>query len=155
MASHKAHLGDPPEVEVSRRFFTVEQANRALVLVRRIVRDVLDDYQLVLELQEMLEDRQRNGADADVRDLQRQIIQRVERLQGFSDELVDIGAEVKDWTTGVVDFPTVAAGREVRLCWRYGEETVTHWHTDDEGCPGRRAIDSMPVESTEPLLLMN
>ena len=155
MASREAHLGDPPEVEVSRRFFTVEQANRALVLVRRIVRDVLNDYQLVLDLQEMLEDRQHNNADGDVRDLQRQIIERVERLQGFSDELIDIGAEVKDWTTGVVDFPAVAAGREVRLCWRYGEEAIAYWHTDDDGCAGRRGIDSLPTESAETLLLTN
>ena len=155
MGLHKAHLSEVPQVEVSRRYFTVEQANRALVLVRRIVRDVLEDYQLVLDLQEMLEDRQRHNADAEARQLQRRIIDRVERLQGFSDELIDIGAEVKDWTTGVVDFPAIANGQEVRLCWRYGEPSIAFWHTDDDGCAGRRDVASLPVESAQAFELAN
>ena len=66
----------------------------------------------------------------------------------------DIGGEVTDWTTGVVDFPAVsdaapggvAGGREIRLCWRYGEPAVTHWHTEDEGCARRREIATLAAE---------
>ena len=47
MDMFNAGTQDVPRVELGRRHFTVEQANRALVLVGRIIADVLDAYQRV------------------------------------------------------------------------------------------------------------
>jgi len=27
------------------------------------------------------------------------------------------------------------------LCWKMGEEKITHWHSTDEGYAGRKVID--------------
>ncbi len=51
------------------------------------------------------------------------------------------GIEVKDITTGLVDFPFIRDGRIVHLCWRMSEETITHWHETDAGIAGRRPIE--------------
>ena len=51
------------------------------------------------------------------------------------------GIEIKDIATGLVDFPSIRDGRVVFLCWRMGEETITHWHETDAGIAGRRLLE--------------
>ena len=146
MGMSEAKAQELPIVELDKRYFTVPEANRALVLVRRIVGDVLGDYQQVLDLQEVLEAHQEADRVENARQAQEDIIALVKRLQGCSDELIEIGAEMKDWSAGVVDFPTLAGGQEVQLCWRHGEETILFWHRSDDGCGCRQEIRTLPAE---------
>ena len=53
-----------------------------------------------------------------------------------------MGVQVKDLETGLLDFPCVVDGEVILLCWRMGEETITHWHGTNEGFAGRKAIDA-------------
>jgi hypothetical protein len=46
----------------------------------------------------------------------------------------------KDLALGLVDFLHVRDGREVNLCWRFGEDAVRHWHGLDEGYASRRPL---------------
>lgn len=39
---------------------------------------------------------------------------------------------------GLVDFPAVVQGEEVLLCWKEGEERITHYHGWEDGYAGRR-----------------
>ena len=47
---------------------------------------------------------------------------------------------IKDVERGLVDFPSILAGREVFLCWERGEDDVEHWHDLDSGYAGRAQI---------------
>ena len=44
---------------------------------------------------------------------------------------------------GLVDFYGLRDDRLVYLCWRLGEERITHWHDLDAGVDGRRPIDDL------------
>ena len=55
-------------------------------------------------------------------------------------ELADIGCELKDWETGLVDFPARMSGEEVLLCWKLGEPRVAYWHHVHAGFAGRSPI---------------
>ena len=145
MGTFETKFANEPEVELGRRYFTLDQANRALVLADRIVTDVLADYQRVLDQQEILEVLQRKGASEKAKITQNLIISLVERLQSYADELIDLGAEIKDWAGGMVDFPALMDGREIQLCWRHGEQSVQYWHDTDDGCTGRRPISELPA----------
>jgi hypothetical protein len=50
------------------------------------------------------------------------------------------GAILKDVNTGLVDFLAVRDGREVYLCWRYGEPEIQYWHELEGGFAGRQPI---------------
>ena len=50
------------------------------------------------------------------------------------------GALLKDLDLGLVDFPSVIDGEEVLLCWRQGEESITHYHGINEGYYARKPI---------------
>lgn len=51
------------------------------------------------------------------------------------------GAQLKDLDLGLVDFPSLRDGEEVLLCWRLGEEAITHWHGLGEGYAGRKLLE--------------
>lgn len=48
--------------------------------------------------------------------------------------------QLKDLERGLVDIPAIHAGREVFLCWQYGEEDVEYWHDLDAGYSGRTML---------------
>jgi hypothetical protein len=50
------------------------------------------------------------------------------------------GCEVKDVDAGLLDFRSLRDGEVVYLCWRSGEERITHWHTLDSGFAGRQPL---------------
>ena len=55
--------------------------------------------------------------------------------------LEEMGVLVKDLDTGLLDFPALHKGREVYLCWKAGEDDISHWHGVQEGFAGRKPID--------------
>jgi hypothetical protein len=56
-------------------------------------------------------------------------------------EIDSIGVQVKDLEEGLLDFPSVMDGKPVLLCWKLGEPTIAHWHTEEEGFAGRKPLD--------------
>ena len=118
--------------------FTLERANSSLVLVRRVVETVVRRYD---ELMQLRREREQYPADADrqerVQELDDHIGRCVEQLNDLNRELMAIGCVLKDWRTGLVDFPAVHRGRRVWLCWRLGEPAVAHWHDPHAGFSGR------------------
>ncbi|MFL5574665.1 MAG: DUF2203 domain-containing protein [Gemmatimonadaceae bacterium] len=130
------------------RQFTVEQANRTLPLVRRIVADVVAQYRRwqdrVRELELLNADRTPNHPVPRAEELEREIQSLAAEIDGFTRELAQLGIELKDHSLGLVDFPGVVGGREVYLCWRVGEPAVQYWHDKDAGYAGRRPLPLQP-----------
>ena len=56
------------------------------------------------------------------------------------EEIQAMGGTIKDLGMGLVDFPHLRAGQTVNLCWRLGEQRITHWHGLDEGFAGRKPL---------------
>jgi hypothetical protein len=69
---------------------------------------------------------------------------RVERLTTAIQEalqaIADMGGTPKDLEMGLVDFLHVRDGREVNLCWKYGEREIRFWHGLDEGYSARKPL---------------
>ncbi len=124
----------------TRRFFTVESANRSLVLVRKVVADIVAGYAELMELRR----RHERAVTAQGESLagEREKIERTaERLRLLHEELGDVGCELKDAVIGLVDFPALRQGRRVSLCWKLDEPSVAHWHEESSGYAGRQPID--------------
>jgi len=65
----------------------------------------------------------------------------ISRLKEILAEIGEMGVQVKDLDTGLIDFPTFYRGDEVLLCWRLGEDAIRYWHGLTEGFRGRKEID--------------
>lgn len=122
--------------------FTIEQANRTLPLVRRIVQDIVDHYAHWQDLMRSLDVLAAGPAPdtASIDRLQRDIQSEARAIDGFVRELKELGVEMKGFDIGLVDFPGEIDGRPVYLCWRLGEDVVAHWHERDAGFAGRRPL---------------
>jgi hypothetical protein len=122
--------------------FTIEQANRTLPLVRRIVQDIVDEYarwqELVKTLDGLAAGPERDPVEIDR--VQRDIQAAATAIDRFVGELTQLGVEMKGFDVGLVDFPGQMAGHPVYLCWRLGEPVVAHWHERDAGFAGRRPL---------------
>jgi hypothetical protein len=55
-------------------------------------------------------------------------------------ELRERGIVLRDLERGLVDFPSLRAGREVFLCWQEGEDEIEFWHELEAGFAGRRPV---------------
>ncbi len=114
------------------RHFGIDEANALIPLLRRT-------FEQVRPLAEKLEGTQGTEREALTETIQREL-----------QPLVDSGIEVKA-LDGLVDFRALREGRTVYLCWRWGEERITHWHELDTGFSGRRRIKADdPFEKSWP-----
>jgi hypothetical protein len=122
-----------------RRRFTLDAARRTLPLVSRIADDVVRAHAEAAGVHARLSSRPSRELRAT---LEADLSRAVDRLHRYVDELTELGVELKDYATGLLDFVALHEGREVYLCWRPGEATISHWHELDAGFAGRQPIES-------------
>lgn len=129
-----------------KRYFTVEQANAIVKAIRPLIEEILAIRQDLVERQEQLwkvvEQALGNGGSR----MASQLVLEFERLQRIVEDIQATGALIKDVNVGLVDFPAWRDGREVYLCWKYGEEEIAFWHEIEDGFAGRQPLDTFPGE---------
>lgn len=122
------------------KIFTVEEANRALPALRKL---------LVL-LQERVRWLESNPPQLSLLVKEFKIpvespvdpvyFARLQQVRKDLSEIEEIGCELKDLQKGIVDFPARINGKEIFLCWHLGERSVRHFHDPTEGYAGRRPL---------------
>src|SRR3954468_5267603 len=131
------------------RLFTVDEANKTLPLVRRIVEDVVRQHRVwrekILELDLVASSSRGDEPGARGEQLEREAQSLAREIDGYQRELEELGILLKDRRLGLVDFPGEVGGRRVLLCWRLGEADVQFWHEEDSGYAGRQPLQPTPV----------
>jgi hypothetical protein len=131
------------------RLFTVEDANRTLPLVRRIVEDVVRQHrqwrEKILELDLVASSSRADEPRDRAENLEQEAQSLAHEIDGYQRELEQLGILLKDRRLGLVDFPSEMAGKRVLLCWRLGEAEVQFWHDEDAGYAGRQPLQPTPV----------
>lgn len=119
--------------QVETKFFTPAEAKKTLPLVKRIVRDILNNAYQIKTIAESL------GGKIDDNEEAARLIRDVDF---FMRELEEIGCSYRDWSyeVGLVDFPSIIDGEEVLLCWRTDEPEIIYFHGVNEGYAGRKLI---------------
>jgi hypothetical protein len=128
------------------RTFTPAEANSALSEVRPLAERMVAIRARLQELQgeqrEVVQIIAGNGSGYAVSEARSdEFAAGAAELEACIEKLAELGVQVKDSDTGLLDFPAVREGEDVLLCWRVGEEAVEFWHDLEEGYPGRKPID--------------
>ena len=141
------------EQQHEKRFFTVDEANQRLPLVRVIVDDIVSLFLDVQERRQRLADllqrdpirakRPSTPYSEELEQMDAEIRADIDRLNGFAHELAALGVELKDPNIGLCDFPTLVDDREAYLCWKLGEPEVGFWHDLHSGVQGRQSVTSL------------
>ena len=123
------------------QYFTLQQANQALKVIRPLMDEVQAIRRKILAKQPeawpAIEKSAGNGGNRALSDM----VEDFEKLDALIHQIQDIGAQIKDINTGLLDFSALKDGREVYLCWQYGEDDIQFWHEIEAGFAGRQPIE--------------
>lgn len=138
---------------MTRRAFTVEEANGVLPTVRRTFRTIQERRTAARERRNALQVLDLLWGDGVHDSGNPDHVEYLEHRRALGDHLGEIERLIQEEIVGrgirlpaggleygLVDFPTTLDGRWVYLCWRSGEPEVGHWHEVDGGYRGRRPI---------------
>ncbi len=123
-----------------KRYFTVEEANRCIPF---LTQDILALQSLKSELQELhveltplFEVISSNGGDKKTP----LFLRTAEQFRQTLKRVTARGCHLKGLEPGLVDFPHLRQGKEVYLCWQFGESEIRYWHKIDTGFSGRKPL---------------
>lgn len=119
------------------RLYTIAEANDLLPHLAPALIDLRARFEDAVQIRDQIAasaatNGGHHGRDDWTKTLAR-VTELLERLRKWSVILRDVD-------TGLVDFPAVVDGQEAYLCWKLGEETVSHWHLRSEGMAGRKRL---------------
>jgi hypothetical protein len=135
------------------KLFTLDEAERTLPLVRRIVHDLTMEYpawRSAVARFEVLTGGARAewGETPELLAAREAVTRHAERINRYLQELESVGCVFKGFEAGLVDFYSLREDRPIFLCWRLGEERITHWHGIEAGFGGRQPIDAAILSAT-------
>jgi hypothetical protein len=124
------------------KLFTVEEANRLLPVVEPILEDIKDHHLRVHSFRESAvaaaEAAEHGGGGMEGGT---NYVNALIELSKHAMKLDELGIQLKDFTRGLIDFPSLREDRIVLLCWQLGEEPfIEWWHNIEAGFQGRQRI---------------
>jgi hypothetical protein len=137
------------------RTFTLQEAQNLLPVLESLLRTAMEGKKLIEAVDNELQDlahrvMMSGGLSVNIVQMARRKAEREKAIHRVKDTLAEInaiGVQVKDIEIGLLDFPCKVEGRVVLLCWKLGEQGITHWHTSSEGFAGRKPVDERIVKA--------
>jgi hypothetical protein len=127
---------------MTQRYFTLQEANEALNLIRPLMDEVQAIRLKILKNQPeawpAIEKSAGNGGNRTLSNM----VQDFEKFDVLIHRIQATDVLIKDINLGLLDFPALKDEREVYLCWQYGEDDIAFWHEIEAGYAGRQPIDS-------------
>ncbi|SRR5579872_1649335 len=134
---------------MSHRTFTLQEAQSLLPILESLLRTAIEGKKLIETVDNELQELAhrvflQGGTYVNVVHAAGRKAEREKAIQRVKDAIAEIdatGVQVKDLDVGLLDFPCEVDGAIVLLCWKLGENGITHWHGVSEGFAGRKPID--------------
>jgi hypothetical protein len=134
----RARITDVPS------YFDLSAANERLADLRPVLEGLRRDRETLVAAQRRLAERSRTESLADGEPLdddeREELEATVGRMQSAVGQIDAWGVTLRDIASGLIDFPALANGRPIWLCWRLGEGDIAWWHELDAGVAGRRPL---------------
>jgi hypothetical protein len=126
------------------RYYDIDAANARIEEVGPLLIGLRDDRDRVAELQrELTSVRGSNGSKDHAQELERREQEIKDIVHRMTESVAQIdawGITLRDIGDGLIDFPALANGRPIWLCWRLGEGPIEWWHELDTGFAGRQPL---------------
>lgn len=143
-------------------YFTLDEANSSIPELRTLFERIFQirpqlaaSYKRLEDAGHTLERGDFEGTEQsiDLDEVEDDVAREYGRFRALAEALRDdisavqtTGCTIKDLTSGLVDWPTLHRGREVYLCWRYGEDRIEFWHEIEDGFAGRKPVTELIFE---------
>ncbi|KAF0247353.1 MAG: hypothetical protein FD167_3248 [bacterium] len=122
------------------KLFTLQEANSLIPKLRPLIKKVTLESKALLKLQDEIK-KARAKANLGSGSYQgTAYLNHLVSLTNAINQVEKIGVLVKDYNTGLCDFPHLKDGRVIYLCWKMDEKEIRYWHEIDSGFAGRQSI---------------
>lgn len=125
------------------RIFTVDEANELLPEIIPKLKMIRSHYSVIGSFRQSVKAAavaaaEHGGGGMKSGSIYVKTLSEIGRL---TTEITDLGVQLKDYSRGLIDFPTMRGGHLVLLCWQLGEpEQINWWHKTDAGFAGRKPL---------------
>jgi hypothetical protein len=117
--------------------YTLEEANALLDHLAPLLVELREKMEKAAAIKETVSQAAAGNGWSEEREGWSRTLARVGEL---FDRITEWELQLRDLSTGLVDFPTVIDGDEAFFCWRLGETEIAHWHSPEDGFQGRRPL---------------
>ena len=128
------------------KVYTLEEANRLLPKLDRMIQELQEKRELILKQEveiDALELVTGHDKDRESPVVCRKMEEYNRTVTGFYsliDEIHEMGCLLKDIPMGLVDFYSLHNGHVVYLCWKLGEKEIGYWHEVGRGFAYRQPL---------------
>ncbi|HEY0429965.1 MAG TPA: DUF2203 domain-containing protein [Pyrinomonadaceae bacterium] len=125
------------------KLFTISEANNLLPVIRPKLEKIKAQYENLAVYRESAKAAAVAASESGGGGMQggSAYVQSLYEIGKLTTELNDLGVELKDYSRGLIDFPSMREGRVVLLCWQLGEdERIEWWHELEGGFIGRQPL---------------
>ena len=123
------------------RYFTIEEANEVLIELEPLMAQLLERRAKSVRISRQLEHLLKNSHVDFGGAVPTKLAQDFVIIESLLSQIRAYGCVVKNLEAGLIDFLAKINGRDVYLCWRYGEDRIGYYHELHTGFQGRRALD--------------
>lgn len=123
-------------------YYDITAANDRLAELRAVLTALRDDRDRVARSQLRLAQLRDTAGDqhAALEREQEHVVAAVQRMEAAVRQIDAWGITLRDIGSGLVDFPALANGRPIWLCWKLGEGEIAWWHDHETGLAGRKPL---------------
>jgi hypothetical protein len=130
------------------RYFGIDEANERLGELEPVLEQLRADRDRVAEIQRELERERETNGNADhaqeLADREDEVREIVRRMQTSVAQIDAWGVTLRDIGSGLIDFPALAMGRPIWLCWRLGDGAqIGWWHEANAGFDSRQPLTEL------------
>ena len=124
------------------KLFTIDEANSLLPSVRPIVKSIQRSHRRLTSFGKTAK-HAAEGAESGGGGMVQgpQYARLLIALSLGAGQLEGLGVQLKDYSQGLIDFPSMRDGRVVLLCWKADEgDQLEWWHDVEAGFSGRQPL---------------
>ena len=130
-----------------KRYFTLEEAQRVLNEIKDDVKKILEakaSLDLINSINvEYTEDYSGEFNELNLTKFNKEFHKLSYEFFSKIEEIEEKGCIIKDIDEGLIDFYSIINGKEIFLCWKYGEDKLEYWHDIEDGFLGRQHVDNL------------
>ena len=121
--------------------FTLDEANALLPTVRQKLQRIQKLYGILGEFRESAKLAAIASEFGGGMEGGSEYVRSLYEVGKLTTELNDLGVQLKDYSRGLIDFPSMRDDRVVLLCWQLGEgDEIEWWHEIESGFAGRKPL---------------
>jgi hypothetical protein len=123
------------------RVFTLSEARSLIPRLRKLLLRVIREREALLDMRVEIDlAREKASEGGGGSPLGPTYLAHLIKFSEAVQEIEYLGVVLKDFRSGLVDFPYDRDGRIVYLCWKPDEDEIDWWHETDAGFAGRQPL---------------